>query len=89
MNNNNLFILHRPFAPQSLLASKLSKNDALLLRGDACYNPAAFSSFEVPVYALKTDVDARGAQAYCTGVHLIDDLEWVTLTLQYQRCISE
>ena len=89
MSYNNLFILSRPIASLPLLASKLCKNDALLLRGDACYNPAAFSPFEVPVYALKTDVEARGALARCASVNLIDDLEWVTLTLQYQRCISE
>ncbi|WP_105198869.1 DsrH/TusB family sulfur relay protein [Pseudoalteromonas sp. T1lg10] len=89
MSHNNLFILSRPLASLPLLASKLSKNDALLLRGDACYNPAAFSMFEVPVYALKTDVDARGTQSRCSKVQLIDDLEWVALTLQFQRCISE
>ena len=86
---STLFIVSAPYSRQTLLGDKVTEGDALLLRGDACYNAQQFCQYGVPVFALHLDVTARGATEKAQGVTLIDDKQWVELTLEYARLISE
>lgn len=48
---------------------------------------AVLQAFTVPLYVLQADLTARGIADYPDWVTLIDDAEWVKLTVQYQRNI--
>ncbi|QGX38474.1 sulfurtransferase complex subunit TusB [Permianibacter aggregans] len=66
------------------------KDDAVLLLQDAVLQALSSSlSFQCPVFVRKADADARGISASLPAdIKLIDDREWVALTLQHDKTIS-
>ena len=86
---SSLYILSQATHSPSRFADKLSASDAILLRGDACYSWAMFNQLPVTVYALQHDMTARGCNSVNGKVILIDDNQWVELTLQFSKTVSE
>ncbi|RZF84385.1 hypothetical protein EXT46_03465 [Pseudoalteromonas sp. CO325X] len=89
MSKGTLFIVRSALSEHPALSSIISKEDGVLLRAEACYNASAFVGLGVATYALEQDVNACGGHHRTTGVTVINDAQWVELTLQYQRTISE
>ncbi|MEO2279273.1 DsrH/TusB family sulfur relay protein [Pseudoalteromonas pernae] len=84
-----LFTLSQAATSASQIQDKLANEDAILLRGDACYSWQSIKQLPVTVYALQQDMAARGCDGPIDGVNLIDDNQWVELTLQFSTCVSE
>ncbi|WP_462158479.1 DsrH/TusB family sulfur relay protein [Pseudoalteromonas sp. GB56] len=86
---STLFIVSTANASTSALLSRLNDADAVLLRGDGCFSWAAFAQLQHPLYALERDMQARGLSEHSSKAMLISDSQWVELTLQFSKCVSE
>ncbi len=86
---NTLHIVSKPlcYYDAARLTALLTEHDTLLLRGDACYDIAAFvcQAKHSPVVALRPDLVARNM---ASDVQQIDDTEFVALTLNHRNTLS-
>ena len=82
--------LHLLFSARDAKRLPHQKDDAVLLLQDAVLQALpSLPNFRCPVFVRKADADARGISASLPAeITLIDDREWVALTLQHDRTIS-
>jgi|TARA_R110001583_G_scaffold48026_1_gene150218 tRNA 2-thiouridine synthesizing protein B len=89
-------ILHQILSnkPQTLtdLASIIGAEDAVLLAGDGCYQIGnqELTAITLNIFARTQDVECRGLTnlAQRIGLGLINDAEWLNLTLQFKKVVS-
>lgn len=82
--------LHLLFSAREAERLPHQRDDAVLLLQDAVLQAWSLSpNFQCPVFVRKADADARGISASLPAdIKLIDDREWVALTLQHDKTIS-
>lgn len=79
--------------PNKLLLANatLQPKDALLLLGDGVYQLPSLASCitkEVLYYARESDLLQRGLNLSLKNISLIDDTQWVALTLEHSPIIT-
>ncbi len=97
MTSKTLHIINKAASNQQLYIDCLDclhEDDAIILIESAVYTAydherTILNNLNVPIYALKTDVQARGLLDKSNDkIPLIDDNEFVELCCQYQKSVS-
>ncbi|MBQ0728302.1 MAG: hypothetical protein KBT77_13235 [Thalassolituus oleivorans] len=74
------------------LSTVLNPHDGLILIGDGCYQISnrKLTTMTSNIFARTQDVDCRGLAnlAQETDLKLINDVEWVGLTLRFNKVVS-
>jgi tRNA 2-thiouridine synthesizing protein B len=97
MTSNTLHIINKSASDSQLYRDcldSLHKDDAIILIESAVYTACesgqnTLGEAQVPVYALKTDIQARGVlDKIHHQIEIIDDAEFVTLCCNHQKSVS-
>lgn len=97
MTSETLHIINKSTTHSQLYSDCLAclgENDAVLLIESAVYSgcdsqQTFFKTLNIPVFALRTDAQARGVQDMMDqSIEQIDDSQFVELCCQYNKSIS-